>query len=480
MARMVWTRRSRGVVIGVAVWLMATSWMADAPPTHASQRTATFAGAPFDTRRAQEMAATLGADLLDFRPCSSQGAGCIELALRVRGREPRVIRLIDRPCTTRRASCVGGYTVVTQLGGPRSQPQASAKLSGKPGPDGAPSDTDDDAEAAATNEIIEALADGLYADDYDRFWRDLESIQTWTTPTWLEPASASDRIRLTGGNDTTPAVLISGRQSSMTGATCRAWVSYTSTGSTIEGLGNWMDGERCDSEVAVFSENGGAHLAVPEPRWSQLENELTYTLGPTIKVPTTVWVISSPAGYTGEVNRLTREFSFANTTLASSRCGIELVPTYIDRTTTLADPTQELGCASIETTLKQVGFHPKKMNVYMVNALIADTRAGVACLKESDNVIILDPGRNATSVLHEFGHWFDLSHTTGMPLVNVRNIMSMTNVTQRDTLTAGQCYRANFSRDSYINTQGLRTGPTKACRHAQDADGRCPGLKNEF
>jgi hypothetical protein len=58
--------------------------------------------------------------------------------------------------------------------------------------------------------------------------------------------------------------------------------------------------------------------------------------------------------------------------------------------------------------------------------------------------------------------------------------MSDVEKSQRNMLTAGQCYRVNFSKDSYLNKQGLRRGKTRHCRHLQNADDECPGLKNEF
>ena len=112
--------------------------------------------------------------------------------------------------------------------------------------------------------------------------------------------------------------------------------------------------------------------------------------------------------------------------------------------------------------------------------VLADDRAGVACRAESDNVIILDQGRGRTALAHEFGHWFDLWHTENMPQVDPRNIMQVPATVTRDRMTAGQCYRANFSKESYINMQGLRSGRTKHCEHRQNADAQCPGLKNEF
>ena len=140
--------------------------------------------------------------------------------------------------------------------------------------------------------------------------------------------------------------------------------------------------------------------------------------------------------------------------------------TYYNKTSALADPEQELGCGHIETIFKpQVGFHDNRMNVYIVNRLQADDRAGVACTAESDNVIVLDQGRSDIALAHEYGHWFDLWHTTEKhaPGECTEHHVARMIKTQRDMLTAGQCYRGQFrprflhqsSRDS--ETGGRRT-----------------------
>lgn len=504
-------RRSSPVLrlAGAAGSTLLTAFMlTSAAPTRAQSGAPQFAGSALDRARAAQIARQGGGQLLDFRACRGQvgqSSGCVQLAVRRPGGQAAVMQLSDRPCRKRDASCFAGYTVVAQLGGDRGRsvrgqrdgeprkPRAgasTAKVSAKPGKDGAPPDAEDEAQADATNEIIEALGDGKYEGHYDKFWSDLESIQTWNMPTWYEPDHApvsTDQVSLTGRfGKVNPAVLISGRYENGGGdRECRRWVSYTSATSPITNLGNWMGnalGDGCDSELAVFSENGGALLDKPVGGWSKDRDDLDYAPPATIEIPTSVWVVYAQTDYAAEERRIKDEFAFANTTLATSRCGIALQPSYFDKTAALADPNQDLGCASIESTLKKVGFHPNKMNVYLVKSLIAADRAGVACTKESDNVIILDPGRRESSLAHEFGHWFDLWHTntTDMPLVDVRNIMSDQEKDLRNMFTAGQCYRANFSKDSYINKRALRTGKTKNCGHKQDADDQCPGLKNTF
>lgn len=153
--------------------------------------------------------------------------------------------------------------------------------------------------------------------------------------------------------------------------------------------------------------NGAAQLASPERRWTSGNDTLDYTLAAAIQVAASVWVVDADKNFADEKAELESEFKQGNDILTNGKCGITLAPSYFDKTAALADPTQKLGCADIATTLKpKVGFHANKMNVYIVKQLQADDRAGVACLAESENVIVLDEGRPAIGVVHEFGHWF--------------------------------------------------------------------------
>jgi hypothetical protein len=190
-------------------------------------------------------------------------------------------------------------------------------------------------------------------------------------------------------------------------------------------------------------------LIKPEGRWSSDADEVGYVVAPPITIPTSVWIVYADTDFADERSELEQEFENANEILANSRCGTELAPvSYYNKTSALADPEQELGCGRIETIFKpQVGFHENRMNVYVVKRLQADDRAGVACTAESDNVIVIDQGRSDVALVHEYGHWLDLWHTDNMRGVNARNIMAPANGVERDMLTAGQCYRANFSSD---------------------------------
>jgi hypothetical protein len=430
--------RLSGCVVLAALLAAA---VAGAAETRRARPTQTFAGAPLSVARAAEFARAA-------RDVSAKGAG-----------QPR-------------------------------SPGTAAKVSGKPGTDGAPPDPQHEAQASATNEIIEALGDGKYEGALDQFWKDLESIQTWETPTWREPdprPPVHDTVRLSGVSRARAAVLISGRYSPPAEPReCRRWVGYTSSSSTVSDVGHWIGNapfDGCDSEVAVFSDRAAADLIGTERRWSKHADELDYPVERATKVPSTVWIVHARTSFADEEERIREDFQAANQMLKDSICGVELELGQVhDRTRALADPAQNIGCA-VETLLKpQVGFDPARMNVYVVNGLENEDRAGVACTKQSDNVIVLDHGRFPSSLLHEYGHWFDLWHTnpTDMPEVDVRNVMSDVKKDERNKLTAGQCYRVNFSQDSYLNKRGLRAGKTKRCAHRQDADDECPGLKNEF
>ena len=457
----------------------------------------TFAGSAMDAERAARIVHKSGFDLIDFHSCDDQSNDCALVAVKRNDGEAFVYELSAEPCEELEPSCLSGFKIHNQVGVTKSKPGASrpeassAKVSGAPGKDGLPADSQDEAQADATNEIIESLGDGKYDNNYDQFWDDLESIQTWNNPSWIEPdprPPTADKVKVTGSHNSTPATLVSGRYKDTSGdKLCGFWVGRTSTTATININRNWIGNaiaDGCDSEVAVFSENGAAQLSKPERNWSSGNNILEFSLSAPIKVPTSVWVIKPKYHFVKEKLNLESEFEIANDILSSSRCGIKLDMVadedIHDKTSVLVDSDKKLGCASIETVLKPIGFHENRMNVYIVNALISDKRAGVACTAESENVIVLDGGRSDTALIHEFGHWFDLWHTNGkaMSLVNINNVMSSKGL---DTmLTAGQCYRANFSKNSYINKRGLRSGKTKKCAHLQDADNNCPGLKNEF
>lgn len=446
--------------------------------------------------RAAGIARAASYDLIDFHPCAKPSDSCTRIALKAKDGEALLYELDAKRCNTLDGACLGGFTVRELAGANKGKPGASdsprtaAKLQGAPGKDGAPPDPRDEAQAEATNEIIESLGDGKYDGNYDQFWRDLESIQTWNNPSWIEPdphPPTQDSIRLTGGHDSNPAALVSGRYKDEQGnKDCGYWVGATSTTAAIDLSRNWIGNaiaDGCDSESAVFSENGAAQLNKPEGHWSKQSDRIDVTLGPRINVPTTVWVLQPRTTFAAEKAALESEFDIANDILRTSRCGIRLKldPENIrDKSSTPLDPDEPLGCGSIDTVFKSIGFHPNKMNVYIVTDLIASDRVGVACTAESDNVIVLGKGRTNTALIHEYGHWFDLWHVkkNAMPRVNVNNVMSTGGAD--DMFTAGQCYRMNFSKDSYINKQGLRNGRTKNCKHLQDADNQCPGLKNEF
>ena len=482
-------RRCAGVLM---ILLAAAAGAAD--QTGRARPPQTFAGAPLDAARAAQLARAGGLELIDFRPCAARSTGCALMAVREPSGEAFVYEVSDRRCAAGEASCLGGYkasNILAEKGRGQHGPRGSrARVSAPYGSDGSPRDAQAQAQAEATNEILEALGEGKYDGDEDQFWEDLESIRTWTNPSWREPdppPPVEDKVRATGVSGAGTAVLISGRYWPQIGAKeCRRWVGYTSASSSVGQIGNWIGNalfDGCDSEVAVFSEKGAAQLIGTERRWSTGADNLDYAIDAPVKVRSTAWIVHAQTSFADEKAKIEADFERANQILSDSHCGIELVLVDVkDRTAALADPAQSIGC-SVDTVFKpKIGFDENRMNVYVVNELADPTRAGVACTKESENVIVVDHGRRDTSLVHEYGHWFDLWHTntTDMPLVDVRNVMSDNEKDKRDKLTAGQCYRASFSKDSYINKQGLRSGKTKKCAHLQDADDQCPGLKNEF
>ena len=309
--------------------------------------------------------------------------------------------------------------------------------------------------------------------------------------------SHADTLVLNGVPAKNPAALLSGNRENDAGTECQQFVEVSTSGTaghTFTKAGNMHeDTLTCTSEVAIFSETTGAFIRKPVTRWTNdADDHVPFTLKGVRQVPAIVWIVNARNSFSAEKASVQDEILFANDIFSQSRCGFEVVvEDYRDKTQALTNPPATLGCADIGTVLNpKIGRTPGIMNIYVVDALNAPTRAGVACTGESNNVIIVDFGRGQSAIAHEFGHWFALSHTcrtpqdkcgTPMPDVNVDNIMSVEPGSAKNMLTTGQCYRANFDQDSYINKMRIRSGDeTRTCANLESADNECPGLKKQI
>jgi hypothetical protein len=205
-----------------ALALMTLSGAAAQETAKPESREQAFAGSPLTTERAARIAFAAGVELVDVHPCSRRADSCALFAVRGDDGGTSIYQLSaercgpsepsapgDRPRDERRTGdqtsaalarrCFGGFTIENEIVGSRIEseaaggrakprsPASSARLSGRPGEGGLPPDPQHEAQAEATNEIIEAMGEGKYEDDYDQFWADLESIQTWENPSWREP-----------------------------------------------------------------------------------------------------------------------------------------------------------------------------------------------------------------------------------------------------------------------------------------------------
>lgn len=310
------------------------------------------------------------------------------------------------------------------------------------------------------------------------------------------PAQA-DSLILNGVAETKPAALLNGRRETENGVDCRRFVEIKKGGRVGHNFtkagNNWPSTLTCKSEVSIFSETTGAFIRKPMKRWTKEANDkVPFTLKGVRDVPTVVWIVSGPGSFATLKQQAEADVAQANNLLSVSKCGLRVdASAYYDRTSAVPIEPENFGCGKIETHLKpMVGWIPGIMNVYIVDQLASEKRTGVACKAESNNVIMLGSGRGSSAMAHEFGHWFALSHTcrskqdrcgAGMPEVDNNNVMSVDRTGPATHFTAGQCYRANFDKESFVNKMGIRAGnEVRKCDHLQDADKECPGLKKEF
>lgn len=235
----------------------------------------------------------------------------------------------------------------------------------------------------------------------------------------------------------------------------------------LAGVGNLLERDGCNSEVAVFSRGNAFHFLENLAFWTSQRETLEISLDRPLKVPLTVWLVAtgSRAGAEGDVAEANRIFS-------RHRAGFELVATYVDAANLAAIwPAPGQWCSWVI----QNHYVRDQLNAYYIDDIPLGGAVGYNC-----GPIFVDTHYAGHRVLaHEIGHSMGLAPAndhysqpnSGDPNPQA-NLMFWAD--GGDQLTLGQAFRINMESFSALNRLNLRTGPTRDCYAASDAF--CPGL----
>lgn len=259
-------------------------------------------------------------------------------------------------------------------------------------------------------------------------------------------------------------ILVSGQLAIQANTSCTNDWQVANGG--LAGVGNLIERDGCNSEVAVFSRGNAFYFLENLAFWTLQRETLKISLDSPIKVPLTVWIVAgSRASAEGDVAEANRIFS-------RHRAGFELVATYVDASNLAAIwPPVGQWC----TWVTQNHYASGQINAYYIDEIPYAGAVGYNC-----GPIFVDTHYAGHRVLaHEIGHSMGLapgndhySQTNSGDPNPQANLMFWAD--GGDQLTLGQAFRINMESWSDLNRLNLRTGPTRDCHDANDAF--CPGL----
>jgi len=251
-------------------------------------------------------------------------------------------------------------------------------------------------------------------------------------------------------------------------------------------VGQLLAPASCPSEVAVFSKDDAAALRENVTVWTDAcGDQLQVTLAPALVAPVTfhlavpTWIAWLQWGDTTK-NVALEDLSNASQLYAQNKTGIAfgekvhslksaeisqllaLIPKAIVSSFALGAKPSSLICA-LPSQLEALGlYEPDRLNVYYLPV----PGTGMTCADDR-NVIFVALDRKPETLAHEFGHALSLigswEHTNVVPDFDATNLMWVDEPDTRDHISLGQAFRMNFEKQSMLNVNPVRSGPTRAC-----------------
>ena len=326
---------------------------------------------------------------------------------------------------------------------------------------------------------ISVMIDQLVGDEVvNHFSLGASFIHCLSTPTLC------DDITLNGNLDGDEAVVhIDGRRP--TSATCSD--DEVRRAAAILPAGNLLTSAGCYSEVGIYSKANAMAMRKTATVWSDLcGDHLTVDLDPILEIPATFFLAIPDAlaklewdgKTTEEVAR--EDHANANQLFDENKTGISfgidvrtltvveaatllvLVPAAIvSGLLTGVDPGT-LVC-SLPSEFEALGLYvPNRLNIYYLPVL----GTGMEC-PDDLNVVFIALNKKPETLAHEFGHGLSLyggwGHTNTATGFDSSNLMWTGSIDVRDHISLGQAFRMNLESHSILNTDGVRSGPTRIC-----------------
>jgi hypothetical protein len=389
--------------------------------------------------------------------------------------EPRIRVEGDGQATQRGAAAGRGETFIHNLHEPSDGSVAHASLELR---------SDPRADAALRGERgahVEVAIDQLLGDVVVNEFRLKAVVQSCVRP--LAAATRCDEVELLDnrGGDSS-VVLLDG----LRGETCRDDDLLRARGSAqLEDVKATTPG--CNSELAVFSAGDAMAMQAPENRWKDgCGDQVRVALQPPLRVPITVWLVRRNAD-----SEAAAAILHANEVFDRNKTGIVFTARTRDVTSSIAaNRATILGCANADRLREGDFYDPKRINVYYVSQPWPASAfyTGQNC-KSHRGIIFIGPAANVATLAHEFGHALSLfggkkegGHTEDVDGFDENNVMAGGGPPTRSHFSLGQAFRFNVDPRSWVNVNGLRSGPTQPCPAMQppEPDPRCPRLQLDW
>lgn len=283
-----------------------------------------------------------------------------------------------------------------------------------------------------------------------------------------------DRIDLSPNTSDQAVILADGRD-----AFSQCFDDQVFRTATDVAVGNFVTPWTCHEELTVFSDDNEMRL-IENPRWTNPSGDFERVdMHDRLLPEVTLWLVNGPWFDTSV--RATTDIQRADQLYNVSNCGIGFDwrtdnQTANPQAQNLLDST----CADVADLQAQIGFDVDRLNVYYLRNVGA---RGWYC---GNNTILIGSNADNESLAHELGHALSLEHTNrtvGFPTTN----LMVTGGVGRDSISEGQCFRANVNecpagRTSFLNSSGLRASlpgrqplPTRCCPHNATSDA-CPAV----